>query len=272
MSLVLFEINGVLPDSKYLPGQHRFSYPVRVAKALLTCRPPVNGTLMLTLILTPPTGSDLAAGSFIVPVSMQAEITQEMSLNLTVPANTWMRWRAAFTDAPEQAAASASIAMQVVPSSGNAGYQPKLQVAWVNQSERLTLFNYDPVTHRFTETTPGISADRASIVNAGPDQSVMISIQGVAALRVANSTMYAQEFVAVGCGAVGPRLEFLVGAQRVASLTQDGTLRVPDIREVLAGGEMPDDVNRFEFYSAGALTATLDATGLTALNIGEPLP
>jgi len=46
---VLFEINGVLADGKYLLGDCTFSQAVQVTKVLLTCRPPANGRLVLAL-------------------------------------------------------------------------------------------------------------------------------------------------------------------------------------------------------------------------------
>ena len=46
---ILFVGNGVLLDGAYLPGQYGWHLPVRLDTAMLTCRAPSSGTLVLTL-------------------------------------------------------------------------------------------------------------------------------------------------------------------------------------------------------------------------------
>src|SRR6266498_5148744 len=70
MSPILFESNGVLPDGKYLPGQHRWSYPVRLTSALLTCQPPTTGILTLSLEV----GGALTGVDFTVSASALLEV------------------------------------------------------------------------------------------------------------------------------------------------------------------------------------------------------
>lgn len=266
MAPILFELSGVLPDSQYLLGDYSFGYPVKLLQALLTCRPPSSGSLTLTLEV----GGVLTSTSFYVSASTQGEVTQALDLSVIVPANASVRWQAAFNGAPEDAASYASVTMNMVPYSG-AISSPPMGVIWVNQTERLNLFMYDPGSHGFTETVLGISQGRASIVNSGPDNTLTISIQGQSVLVVENGAVCAQQFQAIGGVATSesPRLEFMIGSQRVATLTGSGVLRVANIVEAVPSAVSP---GQYAFYSQGELTAVLAATGLTAVGITEPLP
>src|SRR5439155_14454779 len=131
------------------------------------------------------------------------------------------------------AASKASITLS--PIEFRVGAQPALTVAWVSGLERLTLFNYNPATHGFAEAAPGLSAGRASITNAGPDNSLAIAIQGTTALVVADGKLIVGELRVDGMATREfPRLEFVIGGRRVATLTKSGILRVSDIGEVAA--------------------------------------
>jgi hypothetical protein len=269
MNPVLFEMEGVLTDSQYLLGEYSFTKPVQINKALLTCRPPSRGTLGLVLevdgVETPVV--------FIVLASAQAEVTQSRDLSLVVPANATLRWKAHFDGAPENAASKASITLS--PIEFRVGAQPALTVTWVNGLERLTLFNYAPATHGFTEAAPGLSAGRASITNTGPDNSLTIAIQDTTALVVADGKVIAGELRVDGVATQeSPRLEFVIGGRRVATLTKSGVLRVLDITEVAAIEALSVSLlsSQFAFFSNGAATAVLSPAGVTALNIAEPLP
>jgi hypothetical protein len=271
MSPVLYGCEGVLADGKRLSGQYSWSMEVRLGKALLTCRPPSLGTLTLTLEVD----GQLTPLRFVVSSSPQIEVTQEMDLGLAVPANTTVRWLAAFTEAPENAASYVSVAMQAARDTGI--IKPALQVVWVNRAERVPVFNYDADTHQFNPTP--YAASRASIQDTG---SVQVALQGVATLVVSNGTIYAAELREAGTtSSESPRLEFQVGLQRVATLTKSGMLLVPYLAEGPCGQPPGPTVltpaytafyNRFEFYSDGALTAVLSAAGLSATAIQEPLP
>jgi hypothetical protein len=269
MNPILFEINGPLPDSKYILGRYRWGRSMRLASALLTCRPPSSGSLTLTLEV----GDVLTNTRFSVPASNQAEVIQSQTLNVVVPANTWVRWKAIFTEAPENAAAAASITVNSVADNG-AVPKPVLSVGWVNGGERLTLFSYDALAHAFYPLAA--AATRAAIINSGPNNSLAISIQNNLALQVASSKLFVNEIQATGATATpeSPRLEFQIDSQRIATLTKSGVLVVPQVADgppaTLSPAD-PDFYRRFEFYSDGGLTAVLTSTGLTTLSIEQPL-
>jgi hypothetical protein len=270
MNPILFEINGPLPNSKYLLGRYRWSRSLRLASALLTCRPPSSGSLTLTLEVA----DVLTNISFTIPSGNQAEVIQSQTLNIVVPANTWVRWKATFTDAPENAAASASITVQAVADNGNI-QRPVLSVGWVNGSERLVLFSYDSLSHAFYPLSG--AASRANILNQGPNNSLTISIQDTSALQVSSGKLYVNEVQATGATAipVWPRLEFQIDSQRIATLAKGGVLLVSQIADGPPATLSPADSDfyrRFEFYSVGQLTAVVTPTGITALAIEQPLP
>lgn len=270
MNPVVFEINGPLPDNEYILGGYRWSRAMRLASALLTCRPPSNGSLTLTLEV----GGVLTSARFTVPAGNQAEVTQSQTLNVVVPANTTVRWKASFTDAPEAAAMAASITVQTVADNG-ALPKPVLSVGWVNGSERLILFSYDALAHAFF-SLPAAST-RATIINQGPDNALAISIQNTPVLEASLSKLFVNQLQVLGATATpeSPRLEFQIDSQRIATLTKSGVLLVPQIADGPPAALSLADANfyrRFEFYSEGQLTAVLTSTGLTALAIEQPLP
>jgi hypothetical protein len=243
---------------------------MRLASALLTCRPPSSGTLILTLEV----GGLLTDAKFTVPAGNQAEVTQSQTLNVLVPAGTRVRWKASFPDAPEEAAAAASITVQTVADNG-ALPRPVLSVGWVNGSERLSLFSYDALSHAFFPLS-GASA-RATIVNQGPNNALTISIQNTVALQVSSSKLLINELQAAGGTATpeSPRLEFQIDSLRIATLTKSGVLLVPQVADgppVSLNPTDPDFYRRFEFYSDGRLTGVVTASGLTVLEIEQPLP
>jgi hypothetical protein len=264
---VLFEINGPLPDGKYLLGRYRWSRAMRLSSALLTCRPPASTDLTLVLEV----GGVLTGAAFTVK-SGGEEVTQSQALNVVVPANASVRWKAVFSGAPENAASNATITLQIIPDTG-AIIQPTLVVTWANGSERLPVFSYDAPSHTFSPLPT--ASGRVTITNQ--DSTLSITIQNTPVLFVSAAKFYVNELQAMGGTATpeSPRLEFQVGGQRIATLTKSGVLLVAQLTDGPPPALSPTDAEfyrRFEFYSHGVLTAVLSATGLTALNLEEPLP
>ena len=263
MNPVLFYINGVLPDGKYLLGQGIWNCPVRLTRALLTCdQPPTQKTLTLTL----EAGGELTLFAFVVAAGEGAQ-ANVLDLGFTLPAGVAVRWKASFTDAPENAAAAVSVSMEV--DAGSTRPQPVLQVVWAKGRTRLPAFNYDPASHAFSRI-PGFN--QASIDDGG-GQQLTVGIGGDAALQVTDSVVLVAECdEAIGPGPDSEWLEFQVEGQAIARLSDDGVLRVPGLVEAAPPVLSPQYdayFRRFEFYSDGALTAVLDASGLTAKAVKE---
>jgi hypothetical protein len=268
MSPVLFELNGVLPNGKYLLGQPRFRSPVRLTQAVLTCRPPATGTLTLALEV----GGLLSGVAFTVRASTDDEVRQTLGLSLSLPANTLLRWKASFDDAPENAASNVAISVGVQAQGILANPRPALGLVWVNRQERSTLFAYDPVAHSFFETAAGISSGRASVTASG--SNLIFAFNGAAALVITAGgieTPCLREGSLVT--AESPRLEFMADGLRVATLTATGLL-VRGVNEALPSVLSQDDPafwSRFELWAAGALRATISPDGLTTMIFEQAL-
>ena len=149
---------------------------------------------------------------------------------------------------------------------------------WVNGQEQMRLFDYLPATQQFTESVPGRSAGRASILN-GPDCE--IQIQGEAAMQIASDqVLHCGWFRAMGGSSSFeyPRLEFWRGwqghlpPQRLASLTKSGQLVTVDLSEVasLAGGTGGSATGLcFTFLGGGIPAAVIGPVRCTALGLKE---
>lgn len=269
MQPILYPVNGLWQQGRYLLGAYRWAYPVRLEAANLTVRPPASGSLTLTLEV----GGSLTDVAFTVGSGAGSdEVSLDRDVAVLVPANQWVRWLVTASTVPEEDAASfGSVTVQPYAQSVTQASVPAsvYQVGWVEGvSGRVIVFGYDPATHTFTGTSA--AAGRAAFVNNGPDASLSVRIGAAEVLRVAAGEIRCNEFFALGSVATAevPRLEFLVDGARVATLSATGALRVAQVTEdpaSLAG------LGGFQFYSGGALTAVLAKTGLYAAAIQEPL-
>lgn len=263
---ILFQTASPLVADKYMGGHYKWSHDVLLQSALLTCVPPRAGYITFTLEVA----GALTDVSFTVSSSTQVEVVEEITLLQAVAAGSVIRWKVTASTAIDDAAWQASITMHGVPKSfGSVTVQtPALTVVWVNGPERLVLFDYDPATHSFSETVSGISSGRASITRSG-DTQLEISLQSILALRCQSDTLYINGLEALGGVAAteSPRLEFMVGQTRVATLTKTGVLRIVEIDEA----DPAVDSHAFGFYSNGSLTANIGVTGLKAKNVEEPI-
>lgn len=269
MTSAIYQLNGVPPADGYIPGQNQWTTPMQVLYATLTCQPPTSGILTLSLEV----GGVLTGFQFTVGAGT-APVRRSNAVLASIPANTLVRWKAAFTGTPEQAATQVAITMRLTPQSVSqvTAVPPVLTLQWVNAAERLTLFNYNATTHTFVETSPGISAGRASITQSG-DTQISISIGATEVLRAAAGQLLAPSIVAQGgvTSTQSPRLSFCVDNVAVATVAADA-LRVVELTEGTPAALTWSDAgfnSRFAFYSGGMLTAVINATGLTALEVGE---
>jgi hypothetical protein len=255
---ILYQLDGNLLDGQYLPGEYQWSTPVVLASAACAVRTlPTLGVLVLTLelggVLTPLTFTVTSAG--VLPPGQ--------SLNVTVPANTLVRWKASFSGPP--ATSADGVAVVVTPAAPSP-VAPVLTVQWLNGPENLTLFSY-AAGGSFTPLNPALLAGRATITQTNSQTSFFI--QGVECLRVANGIFYANDFDVEGAQTVEtPKLQFQLNGVTLATLTRTG-LHLPDADELpplsLGAGE-------FDFYNNGTLAAVLWPRGLIAAALREGLP
>jgi hypothetical protein len=251
---ILFQLNGALPDDRYLPGQFHWPLPVLLSAVLLNGHPPVAGTLTLTLEVG---GVATASSLTITPATV---FPLEMDLSRTVPAGSFVRWRAAFTGGAGNAAAELGLTVTVAPAP--AATASEWTVVWVSGPEQVVLWNYDPATRQFTPADTFLP-DRASLVQTSADVSFFIG--ATEALRVAGGIFYARSFTAVAAYTrTAPKLLFCQDGNPLASLTATEFCLANLTEDVpVAGGP------QFEFWADAVLVAGLNLSGMTALGLSE---
>ncbi len=265
MNPVLHGNGGLVVPAQYLLGWYVWPFAVQLTGANLVCNAPLTTGTTLALEV----GGTLTGDVITVPADPAGgQAIQSLQLGNLVPPNQGVRWLVTAGPADVESMATAcSITMSMAPQSAAIVSVPptSLQVAYNAGAGRTIFFNYQPATH-FYAPTPDAAGYAAFLV--GPvDQSLAILIGASEALAVAGGVMTVSQLIALGGVATteAPRLEFLINGNRIATLAASATFRVANVTE---GPVTPGDV-AFEFYSGGILTATLDATGLTALQITE---
>lgn len=104
-------------------------------------------------------------------------------------------------------------------------------VRYVGAHETVDLYSYDADTAQLTVLDPAVLAGRADILI--DDSSVEIRFAGVPALFATTAFTAVEDLTAIGSTFLDatPRLEFILGAARVASLGADGSLVVINLTE-----------------------------------------
>ncbi len=266
MNPTIFQCNGNLPPDKYLLGQAKWSFPVYLSVALLVGQPPLEEPAVITLEIN---GALTDVSVTLLPGTLS--ITRNITIQRIVPANQTIRWKVTSSSPPETSLRATMITLSVTPATmaQAAVHAPVMSVRWVNGPEVLPMFSYTPAPHAFAETQANISFTRARIVNTGPDESLVISIQGEEVLNLSGGLFAVPGLKVMGAAVdrFSPRLEFLKDQTRLAVLSLDGMV-VPRVRqeepEVL--GEDDEGFNsRFEFYDDGLLALTLDERELVGV-------
>lgn len=262
----IFQISGVLPGGYHLPGRYEWPSRVRLGRVRVIGSRPVGGEQVLRLEV-----GGVATGAVVllpaaVPGSTALDVTVE--LGVEVAAGVEVRWLSEFAGAAEDAVFGVCLVMEV---GEPVVERPALTLEWVDGVERRVLFRYDSETHVFTEVLPGSSENLVFLQQVG-DSAIVVYVCDVAALWVVDGVFRVLELDTVSPAAgLSPRLCFCVGGEVVAALTQ-WDFRVSEAAEGTVGGLTAADNgywSRFEFWSGGVLTATLDRSGLVALEIGE---
>jgi hypothetical protein len=260
-----FRHPGPLVVGTYLQGSPRWTAGADLLQARLTC---VCGDAEPTT-LTLEADGDLTSVKVVIQPSVEGEEINTV-FNLAYRAGPGVEIRWVVTDGPGDVT---RLALTLVAADVGVSIRPteEMWVRWVNGPEVLRLYDYTPATHQFTEHTAGLAASRAALVNTAEFGA---SIQGDDALRVTSGGVLQMNLLYCngGTGALErvPRLEFMAGTRRLASLTKTGTLYVPDYTEesTVDGGS-----DRFELYGGSALSAVLGGprVNLRGTQLEEPL-
>lgn len=146
-------------------------------------------------------------------------------------------------------------------------------VRYVSGSETVDLYRYDYTTKVYSVIDAGLLAGRASIVVGGAATQVRFGLDVVLQAGLDGDdepVLRVDRVTAVGgtypLGVALPRVEFLVGASRVACVTASGELVVPDFVEV---DDRPDWVAAFDFSAGAEWVVTLGQTGARFPNLAE---
>ena len=221
MRALLFQRNGVVLDGTYLPGTYRYASGVRLVSAELTgCRrAPTAGTLRLELEV----GGTLTGIAFEVS-ARNGETRQSRALGVLVAAGQAVRWRAAFTGEPAEAAAGVAITVAVGPVVGTV--TPTLGVDWTDGSARVRLYAYRDGWYQ------AVGTGRATVTTTGSE----VWLDGVRVMRAGPDWVEAAAWREGGLGCGGSRVEFWIGEERVGVVTAAG-MRVRRLVEGAVEGD-----------------------------------
>lgn len=260
-----FRHPGPLTNGTYLQGSPRWTQATDLLQARLTCNCGVAEPTTLTLMAN---GVATSLTVVIRPVVVAESINTIFPLLYRAAALAELRW--VVTDGPGDVT---HLALTLVAAEVGVSIAPAtdLWVQWVDGPEKLRLYDYESATHAFTEHVAGLAASRALLENATEFNAV---IQAEDVMRMTSGGVLQMNLLYCygGTGALEqvPRLEFMAGTRRLATLTQTGTLYVPDFTEEasVTGGS-----DRFELYGGSALAAVLGGNGvnLRAVELDEPL-
>ncbi len=147
-----------------------------------------------------------------------------------------------------------------------------LTVVWVGPDGVFPLYVHDPVAYTFTEASAGISSGRATIAYV-PDQSGTFNITfasgSTLALQVNGEVVHAGDFIqSAPRNTDVPRLDFIVGTSRVASVTLTKKLFAFNFSQI---DEPTDEANRFLIRAGSDTVLTLGGSGAKADDFAQDL-
>lgn len=263
MSPVVYPLSGVLVNGEYLPGHYWWTYPVVITGILWTGQSPSAGTLTLQLEIN----GVLTDYSITIP-SGAGTFSGSDELSASVPAGQMVRWLASYSGTPDEAATEVALTMTVAA----AGTMPPLPALTVRDGATgIIFYTYNPQTAVFTDVIPaGVGVNWALIQNG--QTSLVIQSNGQTPFSVENGALSAGAFSdASPIAPLGNALAvFYVGNTVVGTVGVDGTFYAASLTEGApsAGSALTAAYwAQFQFWSGGALTATLSAAGLTAADL-----
>jgi len=144
-----------------------------------------------------------------------------------------------------------------------------LYVNWVGNDATLRLYEYDTTTQLFTESSAGITTNRATLAYTGGFAGLFeVNFTGFSPARWRCFTQFARVNLAyreqVPPVSAVPRVEFWINRRRVASVSASGYFWANTIRE-----ETPvsSPLTQFEIYSQSVITAAISGPKTALKNI-----
>jgi hypothetical protein len=260
MRPVIYQSNGSIDTGGYLMGHHRWGSRVSVARVHISAVRPLTGSV--PTVFTMEVAGVLTG--YTVTIYPQANLVTGLPflVGATVAADSDIRWKCTSGPAEiEDCLSDVTLIMEpaLVGELSAAAASAAMVVKWVYGEERLDLYRYDTGTFVFTEAVAGISSGRA-VVAGGSNFSVTFAAGGLV-MEADSSGLKLKKVCANGsCGNTsGPRLEFWIGQERVATLTATGELRVVQASEV---SSLTVDSDRYVFEGGGVAKAVLGVGGV----------
>lgn len=142
-------------------------------------------------------------------------------------------------------------------------------IRYISAAEDTAIYSYDFNSKVYTPIDPALLPGRASISIAADLLQVLFDAE--IALRATNETgVHVTNLSAVGgtfpLGAAFPRIEFWIGASRVAAVTAAGELAVPEINEVTSHPGLTDPAFEFSLGGTWCLTVAQGAAYLKSIS------
>jgi hypothetical protein len=147
-----------------------------------------------------------------------------------------------------------------------------MTVIWVGSDGTFTLYVHDPVAYTFTEASAGITTGRATLLYV-PNQAGTFDLTfasgSTLALRVSGEVVHAGDFIQSAPKLTDlPRVDFMVGTQRVASVSLAKKLFAFNFEQI---DEPADEANRFLIRAGSDTVLTLGASGVKADDFAQDL-
>ena len=257
---VIFQVNGSLPASGYLPGLAQCPESVVLTQALAVVSQPFTGTLTLLLEV-----AGALTGDMIELVGTGGtQLAASAVLKETVLAGDVVRWRCDYTGDITQAPQQVQVTLVWEPFMVAA--MPELQLGWVAEpgAAAVPLFEYEPATETFVDVSDGYAAGRVRIDTS---HGWSLFIEGSEVIRIRDGVLSAvgilegewpdpdQVWVQFTVNSV-PWMTVTTSGIWVGSLTDTG------------GAPLPGDAVQFTWPGVAALTVG----GLFALSVKEGVP
>lgn len=144
-------------------------------------------------------------------------------------------------------------------------------VQWTSASDNIILYDYSSSTFLFTERTAGAAATRATIAldQTPAFDSLVVAFSGVGTPALTVTAAGVSEMPALYEGVPTstdvPRLDFLYGGVRLASISSAGVFFADTIVEAAPSAGSA----RYQLFGGGALAMTIAAGGTTFRDASE---
>lgn len=263
---------GPLAAGRLLLGHHRVSGTIQVRRVRVEAKTlPGSGSVSAGLTRISLEADGVATGLIVEVVRTGGAgetANRTVFTQVTLAAGAELRWRCVLSPAEDEDGLENWVVTAMYDEPGvETRPAAVLTVRWRNGQEDTLLYNYDAASGLFVEAASGVSSGRATVAGGANFGVTFASSGGVMAARpdgLQVGTLIDNKGTAT---AENARLEFWIatpagGAQRVATLTEGGALRVLKASEIADQVDMPLGNDRFVLRSGGQAQAVIGQSGV----------